>query len=74
MEAFGIVAAVIFFVVFVGVAMFVFSMIRRTVKLAFRLMIIGVLLLVAVAGAAGLWWGFGTANNGKPAVPIQRAR
>lgn len=52
----GIVAAVIFFVVFIALASIVFSMIRRTVKLAFRLAIVSVLLLIAVTGAVSLWW------------------
>jgi hypothetical protein len=56
MEGIGIVAAVIFFFVFVGVAMIVFSMIKRTVKLAFRLLIVAILLLIAVSGAFSLWW------------------
>ena len=75
MEGFGIVAAVIFFVVFIGVAVVVFSMIKRTVKLAFRLAIVAVLLLIAIAGAASLWW-FGTnsTSDGKRPAPIQRTR
>ena len=55
MESVGIVAAVVFFIVFVGAAMVVFSMVKRTVKLAFRLAIVGLLLLIAVAGAFALW-------------------
>lgn len=53
---YGILAAVVFFVIFIGAAMLIFSLIKRTVKLALRLLIVGVLLLIAVAGATSLWW------------------
>ena len=67
---YGIIAAVIFFIVFIGAAMLVFSMIKRTVKLAFRLLIVGVLLLIAVVGATSLWWFAGAPkpNTDKPAT------
>jgi hypothetical protein len=52
----GIIGAVIFFIVFVGIAMIVFSFIRRTVKFAFRLAIVGILLLIASIGSISLWW------------------
>lgn len=70
MEGIGIVAAVIIFVVFVGAAMLVFSMVKRTVKLAFRLIIVGVLLLIAVAGATSVWWFAGSPapNANRPAT------
>ena len=63
--AFGIIAAVVFFVLMVGTAMLVFSMIRRTVKLAFRLAIVGLLLLIAVVGAVSLWWFSGAQTPSK---------
>lgn len=70
MESVGIVAAVIFFIVFIGAAMVVFSMIKRTVKLAFRLIIVGILLLIAAAGATSLWWFAGSPapNTNRPAT------
>lgn len=66
----GIIAAVIFFIIFIGVAMVVFSMVRRTMKLAFRLLIVGVLLLIAIAGAFSLWWFSGSPkpNTNRPAT------
>ena len=45
----ALVAAIIFFVVFVAAAMVVFTMVKRTLKFAFRIMIVAVLLLIAVA-------------------------
>ncbi|MEP6925960.1 MAG: hypothetical protein ABI954_15940 [Pyrinomonadaceae bacterium] len=75
MESIGIVAAVIVFIVFVGAAMLVFTMVKRTVKLAFRLLIVGILLLIAVAGAASVWWFAGSPapNTNRPAT-IRPAR
>lgn len=68
----GLVAAIIFFAVFVGAAMLVFTMVKRTVKLAFRLAIVAVLLLIAIAGGASLWW-FGSGSKGAP-PPVRRTR
>lgn len=70
MAEYGIIAAIIFFILFVGAALLVFSMVKRTLKLAFRLAIVAVLLLVAVVGAMSLWWFSGKPqpNANKPAV------
>lgn len=73
MEGIGLIAAVIFLIVFIGLAMIVFTMIRRTVKLALRLLIVGVLLLIAFAGATSLWWFSGSTNKERPA-PVRRTR
>ncbi len=75
MGSIGIVAAVIFFIVFVGAAMVVFSLIKRTFKLALRLVIVGVLLMIAVVGATSLWWFAGSPapNTNRPAT-IRPAR
>ncbi len=66
----GMIAAVIFFIVFVGLAMLVLTMIKRTVKMALRLAIVGVLLLIAVIGAASLYWFSGSPkpNTSRPAT------
>lgn len=75
MESIGIIAAVIFFIIFIGAAMVVFSMIKRTVKLAFRLLIVGTLLLIAVVGATSLWWFAGSpAPNANRPATIRPAR
>jgi 4-amino-4-deoxy-L-arabinose transferase-like glycosyltransferase len=72
----GIIAAVIFFIVFVALAMIVLGMIRRTMKLAFRLAIVGVLLVVAVVGAISLWWFAGASkpNQNRPPATIRQNR
>jgi nitric oxide reductase large subunit len=71
----GLIAAVIFLIVFVALAMIVLSFVKRTVKLAFRLAIVGVLLLIGVIGAASLWWFAGSSSGDKPrTAPVQRTR
>lgn len=72
-EGIGLVAAIVFLVVFIALAMIVLTMVRRTVKLAFRLLIVGVLLLIAFAGAASLWWFSGSGERERPA-PVRRSR
>lgn len=73
MESVGLIAAIVFFGVFVAAAMIVFSMVKRTVKLAFRLIIVGVLLIIAVSGAFSLWW-FLAPQSGERTPPIKRTR
>ncbi|MEO7660608.1 MAG: hypothetical protein ABIV48_13420 [Pyrinomonadaceae bacterium] len=50
----GIVAAIVFFVIFLIVAYIAFKLLRKTVKMALRLMIVGVILAVAAAGSIAL--------------------
>ncbi|MFN0277138.1 MAG: hypothetical protein ACKVRN_00910 [Pyrinomonadaceae bacterium] len=52
----GIIAAVAFFLIFAAVAYIVFRLLKKTVKTAFRLMIVAVILLIAVAGSVSFWW------------------
>ena len=67
----GIVGAAAFLLIFLGVAFIAFKMLKRSVKMAFRLAIIGVILLIAVAGSAALW-GLGT-SKAQPPRPARTA-
>ena len=67
----GVFAAVAFFLVFLVVAFIAFKLLKRTVKMAFRLVIVAVILAVAVAGSVALW-AFGTAKSPRP--PVNRTR
>lgn len=58
----GIFAAVAFFFVFAALAFIAFKMLRRSVKMAFRMAIVAVILTIAVAGSIALW-----AFNSRPA-------
>lgn len=66
----GIIASVAFFLVFAGVAYIVFRLLRKTVKMAFRLAIVGVILLIAIAGSVSFWW-LGSSKPAKAARPTQ---
>ena len=61
----GIVAGVAFLLIFLAVAFIAFKMLKRTVKMAFRIAIVAVILAVAVAGSVALW-AFGTSKSPRP--------
>ena len=61
----GIFEAIVFFLIFIAVAFIAFKMLKRTVKMAFRIAIVAVILAVAVAGSVALW-AFGTAKSPRP--------
>jgi phosphoglycerol transferase MdoB-like AlkP superfamily enzyme len=69
----GTLAAVAFFLIFLAVAFIVFKLLKRTVKMAFRIMIVAVILTVAVAGSVALW-ALGKGNSERPRPPAQKNR
>jgi len=69
----GIAAGVGFFLVFLAVAYVAFRLLRRTMKMAFRLAVVGVILLVAVAGSVGIF-GLGNSKPARPRPPVTRQR
>ena len=64
----GVFLAIAFIFIIAGSAFFAFVMLRKTVKMAFRLIIIGVILLIAVVGSASFWW-FSSSNSGDSSKP-----
>lgn len=60
------IAAFLFVVVMLGVAYIAFRILKRTVKLAFRLILVLLIVLVAVAGGIYLS-GYGNAERGPSA-------
>ena len=52
----GIFAAVAFFLIFAAVAFIAYKLLKKTVKMAFRMAIVAVILLIAVAGSVSFWW------------------
>jgi 4-amino-4-deoxy-L-arabinose transferase-like glycosyltransferase len=75
-SAVGIFLAVAFFLVFVGLAVFAFFMIRKTVKMAIRIAIVGLILLIAMVGSLALWFGIGSSPSrpNRPNRPPANAR
>lgn len=67
----GIFAAVVFFLIFAAVAFVAFKMLKRTVKMAFRIAVVGLILVIAIAGSIALWAfsGGGSAERPRPTRP-----
>lgn len=63
----GIVAAAFFFL-FLGVAFVAFKALKRTVKMALRMSIVAVILLIGVVGSISLWY-FSSAKSPKLKPP-----
>jgi hypothetical protein len=63
----GIIAAVAFFLVFAAVAYVAFRMLKRTVKMAVRMTIVALILLIAALGTIFIWYGSG--SRGRPVRP-----
>lgn len=61
----GVIAAVAFFLVFAAVAFIAFKMLKKTVKMAFRMAIVAVILVIAIAGGIAFWW----LGSSKPTHP-----
>ena len=66
----GIFAAVAFFLVFLAVAFIAFKMLKKTVKMAFRITIVVIILAIAVAGSVSFWW-LGSSKPPRPTRPLQ---
>lgn len=63
----GLAAAAVFLLVFLAVAFIAFKMLKKTVKMAFRIAIVAVILAIAVAGSFALWAvGTGTTERPRP--------
>lgn len=73
-SAVGIFLAVAFFLVFAGIAAFAFFMVRKTLKMAVRMMIVAAILLIAFAGSLALWFGIGSSPAPRPRPRPANAR
>ncbi len=67
----GIGAAAVFFLIFLGVAFIAFKMLKKSVKMAFRVAIVAVILAVAIAGSVALWAVSGSKTTRPQARPTQ---
>ena len=52
----ALIIAASFFLVLAGAAYIAFKALKKTVKMAFRMAIVGVILLIAVVGSLSLWY------------------
>jgi len=69
----GVVVAAAFFLVLAGAAYIAFKALTKTVKMAVRMMIVGVILVVAVVGSISLWY-YSTDATPKLKPPADRRR
>ena len=70
----GIFAGVVFFFVLLGVAFIAFKLLKRTVKMAFRLAIVGIIVVIAIAGSIAFFW-LGSSKSVRPPFrgpPVQQ--
>ena len=66
----GVFAAAAFLLIGAAVAFVAYKLLKKTVKMAFRMAIVGVILVIAVAGSLSFWW----LGGGKPSRPEPRPR
>ncbi len=69
----GAVVAAAFFLVFLAVAFVAYKALKKTAKMALRLTIVAVILVIAVAGSFSLWY-FSTGGTPKLKPPVERRR
>lgn len=55
-QEFAAIAALGFFVVLSLAAYIAFKALKKTLKMAVRLIVVGVILVIAVVGSVSLWW------------------
>ncbi|MGD9564173.1 MAG: hypothetical protein AB7F88_18665 [Pyrinomonadaceae bacterium] len=69
----GALFAAAFFLVFLGTAYVAFKALKKVVKTAFRLIVVGVILAIGTAGSVALWY-FSSDGSPKRGVPAERRR
>ena len=69
----GAIVAVAFFLVLAGAAYVAFKALRKTARMAIRMMIVVVILIIAVVGSASLWY-FSADGIQKQKPPANRRR
>jgi hypothetical protein len=69
----GAIGGLLIFVVAAAIAFVVFRILRKSLRIAFRLALVVAILVIAAVGAGSLWW-FGTDDgpNKKPASERRR--
>lgn len=69
----GVFAVVALILVGIAAAFFAFVMLRKTVKMAIRMIIVAVILLVAIVGSVSFLW-FSSGDSPRPRPPANRTR
>jgi apolipoprotein N-acyltransferase len=69
----GAVVAISFFLVLAGAAYIAFKALKKTVKMAIRMVIVAVILVIAVVGSISLWY-FSSDATPRLKPPVNRKR
>ena len=69
----GLIVAVSFFLVFLAVAFVAYKALKKTAKMAFRMIVVSIILVIAVAGSLSLWY-FSSGGTPKLKPPVDRKR
>ena len=69
----GIIVAVSFFLVLAGAAWVAFKALKKTAKMAIRMMVVVMILVIAVVGSISLWY-FSSDGTPKLKPPANRRR
>jgi hypothetical protein len=70
----GVLLAVAFGFIVLAAAFFSFVMLRKTLKMAMRLVIVAVLALIALVGGVSFWWFSSGDDSTKPRPANSRSR
>jgi hypothetical protein len=70
----GAFIGVAFFLVLAGVAVFAFMMLKKTVKMAVRMIIVAVILLVALVGGIALLMFSSGSGSPRPTPPASKSK
>lgn len=68
----GAAIAAAFLLVFLGVAFVAFMALKKTVKMAFRMTVVAVILLIAVVGSVSLFYFASTGGSPRLKPPVDR--
>lgn len=70
----GIFLGIAFFFICLAVAVIVFKMLKKTVKMAFRMMIVGAILIAAIIGSIGFFVFGGKSEYKRPERPTTQQK
>ncbi len=63
--------AIGFFIVLAAIAFIAYRLLKRTLKMAVRMIVVGVIIVIAIIGSIALYFGLGSSNNNRPRPPRQ---
>jgi len=68
------IAAIVFVIFVILAAAITFFVLRKAVKMAFRALIVALILIIAIVGGVSLWWFGANGISEKPPANIKKSR